>query len=127
MQSTVSSALGALPHNTVLKRAAMLFALLAFVIQSYAVQTHIHPLAKRELAAIAASNIPAPAKNIDPVDVGSCRLCHAVHHAGIFLAPFSFTVPASLSLTSAVFVTLPLFVGAIAPAFPWQSRAPPRH
>jgi hypothetical protein len=104
-----------------------LFALLAFFLQSFAVQSHIHPLDKPATVAAAADNIPAPVKTIDPVDLGSCRLCQELVHAGAFVAPSTFAVPVSQSAAAIVFAALPLLAGMLTPAFAWQSRAPPHH
>jgi hypothetical protein len=104
-----------------------LFALLAFFLQSFAVQSHIHPLDTPATVAAAVNNIPAPVKTIDPVDLGSCRLCQELVHAGAFVAPSAFAVPASQSAAAVIFAALPLLAGMLAPAFAWQSRAPPHH
>lgn len=109
------------------QRYVTLFALLAFFLQSFAVQSHIHPLDKPASVAAAINNIPAPIKKIDPVDLGSCRLCQELIHAGAFVAPSAFAVPASQSAAAIVFAALPLLAGMLAPAFAWQSRAPPQH
>lgn len=109
------------------RRYVTLFALLAFFLQSFAVQSHIHPLDKPTAASAAIGNIPAPVKKIDPVDLGSCRLCHELLHAGAFVAPAAFAVPASQNAAAIVFTALPLLGGLLAPAFAWQSRAPPHH
>ncbi len=109
------------------RRYVTLFALLAFFLQSFAVQSHIHPLDKPAAVAAAVNNIPAPVKTIDPVDLGSCRLCQELIHAGAFVAPSAFAVPASQSAAAIVFAALPLLAGMLAPAFAWQSRAPPHH
>lgn len=109
------------------RRYVTLFALLAFFLQSFAVQSHVHSLDKPATAAAAVNNIPAPVKTIDPVDLGSCRLCQELVHAGAFVAPSAFVVPASQSAAAIVFAALPLLAGILAPAFAWQSRAPPHH
>jgi hypothetical protein len=104
-----------------------LFALLAFFLQSFAVQSHIHPLNTPATVTAAVNNIPAPVKTIDPVDLGSCRLCQELIHAGAFVAPSAIAVPASTGAAAFVFTALPLLAGMLAPAFAWQSRAPPHH
>ncbi|MBW8708027.1 MAG: hypothetical protein JF627_01940 [Alphaproteobacteria bacterium] len=100
------------------------FALLAFMLQGLAVQTHIHvPL--QPLAAKAASlPEPAPLKAQDPID--QCRLCQEVAHAGIFVSPSASAAAVSLAFALAVFAPLPALPSHSAPAFGWRSRAPPR-
>jgi len=108
------------------RRFITLFALLAFFLQGFAVQTHLHQYDKPATAIVAVQNVPAPSKSIDPVDLGSCRLCQELVHAGVFVAPTGSTPLASLSFVSAGLAVLPVAVGALVPTFAWQSRAPPR-
>jgi hypothetical protein len=124
---TRSGATSLLLKQHAARRYVTLFALLAFLLQSFAVQSHIHPLDKPASVTAAINNIPAPVKKIDPVDLGSCRLCQELIHAGAFVAPSAFGLPASQSAATIVFTALPLLAGLLAPAFAWQSRAPPRH
>jgi len=106
------------------RRLITLFALLAFFVQSFALQTHIHPTPQ---ASIAAAHMPAPAplKNQDPVD--QCRLCQELVHSGVFVSPSVTVIAASLNIAVAVFVAAPSFAAVPVRAFSWQSRAPPRH
>jgi len=103
-----------------------IFALLAFFVQSLAVQTHVHP----QLPAIAktaaqGTSAPTPAKNQDPID--QCRLCQELIHAGTFVTPSAVTTVAILSLVAAVFAASVAPANHSATAFAWRSRAPPRH
>jgi hypothetical protein len=97
-------------------------ALLAFVLQSLVVQTHIHQLVQP----VAASSLPAPApiKSQNPID--QCRLCQELVHAGTFVTPSASFAMASLAPTAAIFTVLPSALVSLATAFAWQSRAPPR-
>lgn len=104
------------------------FVLLAFFLQSLAVQTHIHPLDQIPTAKLAASlHTPVPklpAKNTTPVD--QCRLCQELLQAGSFITPAA----ALLAAPTATIQIIPLLLLPIralsAPAFAWQSRAPPK-
>jgi hypothetical protein len=100
--------------------------LLSFFFQSLAVQTHIHPQLPQTAAKVAhqGTSAPAPVKNQDPMD--QCRLCQELVHAGHFVAPSALAAFASLSLVAAIFATPPDLLDRSAPAFAWQSRAPPR-
>ncbi len=104
-----------------------LAAILAFFLQNLAIQTHIHPADLPVLAKVSAAQTPAPAplKAQDPID--QCRLCQELIHAGAFVAPSAAAIPASQILVLAVFAALPRSSAALAPAFAWQSRAPPQH
>lgn len=107
------------------QRLITLFALLAFFIQSFALQTHVHPAPLRAAAATTA-HTPAhtPLKNLDPVD--QCRLCQELVHSGVFISPSVTVIAASLNIAAAVFVAAPSFAAEPVRAFSWRSRAPPR-
>lgn len=110
---------------SVVKRWVTAFALLAFILQGLAVQTHIH--APLQIQAVKAASLPEPAplKAQDPID--QCRLCQEIAHAGIFVAPSASATAISLTFALAVFAALPGFTPRSATGFGWQSRAPPRH
>jgi hypothetical protein len=111
--------------QTATRRFITLFALLAFFLHGVSIQSHLHPAIAPPSAMAAVGDLPAPLKKTDTTD--HCRPCQEIAQAGVFLAPTASAIPASLGLVTAAFVTLPLLSGAIAPAFAWQSRAPPRH
>jgi len=104
-----------------------LAAILAFFLQNLAIQTHIHPADAPVVAKVAATQtpVPGPLKAQDPID--QCRLCQELVHAGAFVAPSAVAIPASQILVLAAFAVLPRPSAALAPAFAWRSRAPPRH
>jgi len=108
------------------QRMITLFALLAFFIQSFALQTHIHPMPPAAVAAtVAHTPAPLPLQNQDPVD--QCRLCQELVHSGVFVSPSATVIAASLNIVAAVFAALPSLAAEPVQAFSWQSRAPPRH
>jgi len=99
-------------------------ALLAFFVQSLAVQTHVHP----QIPAIAktaaqGTSAPIPAKNQDPID--QCRLCQELVHAGTFVVPSALAALAVQSFVTAIFAVQPPVARQSATAFAWRSRAPP--
>lgn len=102
------------------------FLLLAFFLQSLAIQTHIHPsfsTATVKVAAIGETG-PAPIKTQDPLD--QCRLCQEMVHSGSFFTPSVVALAASLSFTAATFALLRAPPRSSVTDFAWQSRAPPR-
>jgi hypothetical protein len=102
-----------------------IFALLAFFVQSLAVQTHIHPqLPPIAKTAAQGTSAPAPAKNQDPID--QCRLCQELVHAGTFVTPSAVTTVAILSLVAVFFAASAAPADRSVTAFAWRSRAPPR-
>ncbi|MBN9592428.1 MAG: hypothetical protein J0I02_09370 [Alphaproteobacteria bacterium] len=120
------------PHG---RLGVVLFALLAFALQSYTVQTHIHFSAKlvasRNHAADAdQSKTPAADHNGDPAkpakgDPANCPICQAMANAGAYITP----APAILALPSLAHFTIAIFVVrsvAIRPlSHSWYGRAPP--
>ena len=108
------------------KRWVTMLALLAFFLQSLAVQTHVHPTSQPASVKLTSAHTPssAPLRSQAPVD--QCRLCQELVHAGVFVAPSASFVIASPVLTAAVFAVLPSAFVSLATAFDWQSRAPPR-
>ena len=113
----------------------MLFALLAFALQSYTVQTHIHFSAKlvaslNHAADADQSKTPAADHNGDPAkpakgDPANCPICQAMANAGAYITP----APAILALPSLAHFTIAIFVVrsvAIRPlSHSWYGRAPP--
>lgn len=97
---------------------------LAFLLQSFITQIHIHSEPVGGAVKIAATLSSAPGKT--PLDHSQrdCPFCQAIAHAGAFLAPSA--PPLVLSLPAAC---VALFVAlrpvAVAAAHNWQSRAPP--
>ena len=101
--------------------------LLAFVLQSFIAQTHIHgsSLDFAGVAKIAVTQPPTHGKT--PSDNGAvdCPFCQAVVHAGALLAPAPplLLLPAGARYET-LFVTMRAI--AVASAHSWQSRAPPQ-
>ena len=102
----------------------MTLALLAFFLQSLAIQSHFHPVMQPQSAAAAHLPAPVPLRNQEPVD--QCRLCQELMHAGVFVTPSASTTLASLTFAMAVFTVPPSAAASLVTAFAWQSRAPPR-
>lgn len=98
---------------------------LAFALQCYLVQTHIHGMLQSEVVKVAAAPSPAPGKVPFDHSRADCPVCQAVAHAGAFLAP---AVLATFAFGWAEHVTLFVTPRAATDAGThyWQSRAPPR-
>jgi hypothetical protein len=122
------------PHG---RLGVVLFALLAFALQSYTVQTHIHFSAKlvaslNHAAAADQSKTPVANHKDNPAkpakgDPANCPICQAMANAGAYITP----APVLLSLPA---IVLPVEIAFIArPAVfrplwhAWQGRAPPVH
>jgi hypothetical protein len=109
------------------RRFITLFALLAFLLQGLALQSHLHPSFPAPATITSVNDLPAPAKKSDPSDQNHCRLCHEITQAGVFVTPVASALAANLDFVTAAFVALPHLSDAFASAFAWQSRAPPSH
>jgi hypothetical protein len=106
-----------------------LLALLAFTLQSYTTQTHIHKPTLPGWAGIAAAlDLDAPAKNGNgPIkqDQQNCPLCQGVAHAGAFVSPSAAAVLAPTLSVQIIAATLSTAVRFDALSHDWQSRGPP--
>lgn len=104
------------------------FVLLAFTLQSYFTQSHLHDRSQGFTITAAvkmAGNAPAHRKAPIEDNTLNCSICQAVAHAGAFLMPASLPLlPALFAEQAALIVT----VHAVASAAPhdWRSRAPPQ-
>ena len=109
-------------------RSLTLIVLLAFVLQSYAVQTHIHGVAQaNNVSRIAETGSNVPAHNRSPAqsDLTQCPFCQAMVNAGAFLTPatLDLLLPArqmEMQVASAITNR-----DGRTPAHGWRSRAPP--
>jgi hypothetical protein len=109
-----------------LSRLFFLFMLVAFTVQGFALQTHIHgtPVsAHSSIAALSAPSQPAPQ---DPYDPANCALCQEMLHAGIYVAPVvaDFIVILNAVAFAPAYALLPH--AATERQHSWQGRAPPR-
>ena len=100
--------------------------LLAFTLQSFITQTHIHGAYGGGTSAAAVTNT-SNHKTV-PADNGKaeCPFCQAIVHAGTFSAPAAQTIGLSLSWaeTAPSFLVVEAFVSVTSHL--WRSRAPPR-
>lgn len=106
-----------------------LFALLAFALQSYTTQTHIHKPTLPGFAGIAAAlDLDVPVKDSKaPVkqDQQNCPLCQGVAHAGAFVSPTAAAAALPTLSVQIIAVTLHIAAAFDAVSHGWQSRGPP--
>lgn len=101
---------------------------LAFGLQSYVTQTHIHGVAASfdvPIAGKVLSKTPTPTNPGDR-DAGDCPFCQAIVHAGAFFAPAAIAIllpGCSSEQLWLLHIADPVPGGG---AYHWQSRAPPR-
>jgi hypothetical protein len=106
------------------RRLVMLFALLAFALQAYLVQTHIHgqPGVLSLKPHVSAPVQPAP---FDPLAPGNCALCQEILHAGTAIAPDNSELALLLTWIAMAPAVALLPAEPIALTTGWRSRAPP--
>lgn len=96
--------------------------LVAFSIQSFLVQTHVHNLPQYFDGSISVASLDVKA----PLDADKCFLCQEYLHSGAYLTP---AAVAALPPTAAASL-LPLLLAPLHAArmlsHNWKGRAPPR-
>ena len=106
------------------RRLVMLFALLAFALQAYLVQTHMHGqtgfLSLKPH--VSAPVQPAP---FDPLAPANCALCQEILHAGTAIAPDNSELALLLTWIAMAPAVALLPAEPIALTTGWHSRAPP--
>jgi len=109
------------------RRFTVFIAVLAFALQSYVTQTHVHGDAQgiSEVIKITTSQVlgqhKAPANR-----AADCPLCQAVVHAGVFVASGALTLYLPFVWVKTVALVTITRASSHATAHDWQSRAPPR-
>lgn len=108
-------------------RFVVLFVAMAFALQSYITQTHIHGLSRDfgAIAKIATTKAPGQDKTPAGNDQTECQLCQAITHSGVFVAAATLTLHLPFSWVKMVPLVFSARVDSYASAHNWQSRAPP--
>jgi hypothetical protein len=110
------------------RRFVVFVAVLAFALQSYITQTHIHDASQGLGGIVKIATPQSPAQGKTPLHDGQsdCPFCQAVIHAGAFVASATplLLLPSTLVETIALVFTARATSNAA--AHDWQSRAPPR-
>ena len=119
------------------RRLVLAVALLAFALQSYLTQTHIHFATSQVFGLSSADEFTPvaahaggktdPAKAPSKDDPANCPICQAVMHAGQFVSPsaISFVLPSEAVCVVPLAIVIAIARTAISHS--WQGRAPPRH
>ena len=109
----------------------IVFVALAFLLQSWAVQTHIHPVAGGAVAGIAKSAMPVAAGNHDKSnapandDPDNCPLCQAFY-AGQYVAPAALVFFLPMAAVSIIEIALGVTPHYDSVSHSWHGRGPPR-
>jgi hypothetical protein len=106
-----------------LKLLLNLVVLVAFTLQTFLVQTHLHNLPASLLpAGTATASLPAPKA---PFDAEKCFLCQEYTHVGVYLTPAAAAVLPPSAAVSQLPHTLAAFAAARPLSHNWMGRAPP--
>jgi hypothetical protein len=102
-----------------------LFVLVAFFLQSFLVQTHVHNL-MLPASSVAGTAVSAAHDGKAPLDADRCLLCQEYTHSGAYVTP---AVAAALPPMLAIGVVVLKAAPALASkpiSHNWMGRAPPR-
>jgi hypothetical protein len=109
-------------------RVLTLIVALAFTLQSFVTQTHIHALGPVGGGTAVVKLLKGPSPNPSPLDSSdnACAFCQAIAHSGAFFAPSApvFLLPAASNTPALLPVAVSITGSALAHS--WQSRAPPK-
>lgn len=106
-----------------------LLALVAFLLQSMAVQTHVHPAGPQEFGpgTAVAMALPAQGPPTNWTSPDACRLCQEIAHTGAYITPTVILPAALLAIAARQPVREDRAFLATASSFIWRSRGPPTH
>jgi hypothetical protein len=107
------------------RRLVMLFALLAFALQAYLVQTHIHGQQPGVLSLKPHVSAPVQPAPFDPLAPANCALCQEILHAGTAITPDNSQLALLLTWIGMAPAVALLPAEPIALTTGWHSRAPP--
>ena len=107
--------------------AITLLALLAFTLQSYVTQVHIHGTSWGTATTLDSGKVPQPSKLPPSNDPANCPICQVTLHAGLFVTPS--TVAITLPTLAAFYVAVDKDATTVthSASHNWKSRAPPRN
>lgn len=111
--------------------AITLFALLAFTLQSYVTQTHIHGAARINSAAATlafdknAVHKQQPGKFPPGDDPANCPICQEILHTGTYVTPSVAALLLPSVAVSIAVIVVDIKTIAQASSHSWKSRAPP--
>jgi hypothetical protein len=114
-------------RHPAMRLAIVLLTLMAFGLQSYIAQTHIHlaPDSFATASGVANGKLPLPDKFPANGDPANCPICQEILHSGQFVTP-----TAAVLLLPAVAVSIIAIVTDIPTthtvSHAWRSRAPPK-
>ena len=128
---TTSRVRGCAPRGHGARLAITFFALLAFTLQTYVTQTHIHGVSPVNFAATtsaldgSAAQKHLPDKLPPSNDPANCPICQEILHSGHYVTPSAtvLLLPIAAAFTIASIVEIVTIAAVYSHG--WKSRAPP--
>jgi hypothetical protein len=108
-------------------RAVVWILLLAFTLQSYVTQTHIHGAHGVAGVGVMLAKVPGHDRSPAGNDAADCPFCQAIVHAGAFFTPAALVLFLPFVWVEGVAPSVLAHAISIAAAHSWRSRAPPRN
>ena len=111
--------------------AITLFALLAFTLQTFVMQTHIHGMARVGIApaTLALDKSAAQGQRPDKFPAGNdpanCPICQEILHTGYYVTPSAAALPLPTVAVSIAPTVIDVMTVVAAHSHSWKSRAPP--
>ena len=128
---TPSKVWGRSPRSSGARLAITFFVLLAFTLQTYVMQTHVHGMAGfgATVTKLALDKSAAQQQRPDKLppanDPASCPICQEILHTGFYVT----SAAAALLLPTVVVSVAPIVIDVVrvvqAGSHSWKSRAPP--
>jgi hypothetical protein len=117
-------------RETALRVVISLFVMLAFGLQSYIAQTHIHfkPDTFSSYSKLAAESGKGQQPDKFPAngDPANCPICQEILHSGQFVTPTAAILLLPAVAVSVIKIVADIPVAAQRPSHAWRSRAPPK-
>jgi hypothetical protein len=117
-------------RETAWRLAISMFVMLAFSLQSYITQTHIHLKADTFSSYSKLSNETGKQNPLDKFpangDPANCPICQEILHSGQFVTPTAAVLLLPTVAVSIIKIVADIPVAAQRPSHAWRSRAPPK-
>jgi hypothetical protein len=128
-KNVASKVKSAKPRQSFARLAISVLMLVAFALQSYVTQTHIH-LAPGSFASynqLGAAKKQLPDKFPAQDDPANCPICQEILHSGQFVTPSAAAVLLPSLSVSIIAIVTHIVVAPEATSHTWQSRGPPQN
>jgi hypothetical protein len=128
---TTSRVRGSAPRGRGARLAITFFVLLAFTLQTYVIQTHVHGMARVGIApaTLALDKSAAQGQRPDKFPTGNdpanCPICQEILHTGYFVTPAAAVLPLPAVAVSIAPTVIDILTAVAAHSHSWKSRAPP--